>query len=164
MIARLSKILLVVLIGLMMLLVGVDNIIDYSTNFTFVQHVMAMDTVLPDTTLTWRAVTNPALQHAAYAVIIGFELLSAALCLFGAYRLWAAREASASRFNAAKDVAIAGLVCGFALMLFVFLTLGGEWFQMWQSQTWNAQASAFRFLACNGLVLLFLSQKDGEIA
>lgn len=163
MIARLSKALLVLLTGLFSLLVGVDNIIDYGTNYGFVEHVMAMDTVFPDSTLTWRAVTNPALHHAAYALIIAFELLTGILCIAGAVRLWGAREAPAARFNAAKDLAVAGLVCGFALWFFGFLTVGGEWFQMWQSQTWNGQEAAFRFIGSIGLVLIFLNQRDDEI-
>jgi predicted small integral membrane protein len=164
MIVRQAKILLVLLIGLFSLLVGVDNIIDYGTNYAFVQHVMSMDTVFPTSTLTWRAITSPALQHAGYAGIIAAELLAGILCLLGAWRLWSARAYFAAEFNAAKDVAVAGLVCGFALWFFGFMTVGGEWFQMWQSQTWNGQEAAFRFIGCIGLVLLFLGQKDDELA
>jgi predicted small integral membrane protein len=164
MITRLSKALLVLFVGVIQLLVGLHNIMDYQTNFTFVQHVMAMDTVFPTTTLTWRAINNPFLHHAAYWVIIAVELLSGGLSAAGAWRLWQAREADAAHFNGAKELAIAGLVNGFALYFFVFLTIGGEWFQMWQSQTWNAQDSAFRFLASIGLVLIFLNQRDGELA
>jgi predicted small integral membrane protein len=163
MIARLSKALLVLLTGLFSLLVGADNIIDYGTNYAFVEHVMAMDTVFPSSTLTWRAITSPALHHAAYALIIALELLTGGLCVAGAARLWRARELPAARFNAAKDLAIAGLVCGFALWFFGFLTVGGEWFQMWQSKTWNGQEAAFRLVASIGLVLIFLNQRDGEI-
>lgn len=163
MIVRLSKTLLVLLVGLFALLVGVDNIIDYATNYAFVDHVMAMDTVFPDSTLKWRAITSPALHHAAYAVIIAIELATGVLCVAGAARLWNARGASARSFNAAKDVAVAGLVCGFALWFFGFLTVGGEWFQMWQSPTWNGQEAAFRFVACIGIVLIFLNQKDAEL-
>jgi len=160
MIARMSKALLVALIGIILVLVGGDNIIDYEVNFTFVAHVMAMDTVFPHTTLTWRAINSPALHHAAYALIILLELASGALCIAGAVRMWKARGQSAVGFNAAKDLAVAGLVSAFGLFLLVFLTIGGEWFQMWQSQTWNAQASSFRFLASIGLVLIFLNQED----
>jgi len=164
MIARLSKALLVLLVGLILLLVGVDNIIDYHSNFVFVQHVMGMDTVSPDTTLTWRAIGHPALHHAAYWIIIAVELASGALCAVGAWRLWQARAADAHHFNRAKDLAIIGLVSGFALYFFVFLTIGGEWFHMWQSESWNAQPAAFRFLAVIGLVLIFLNQRDQELA
>ncbi len=164
MITRTSKSLLVLLVGLILLLVGIDNVVDYQTNFKSVQHVMAMDTVFPDSTLTWRAITQPVLQHAAYALIIATELISGAVCSVGAWHLWLARAQGAATFNRAKELAVAGLVGGFCLYFFGFLTIGGEWFQMWQSQTWNAQASAFRFLAAIGLVLIFLNQRDGELA
>jgi len=161
---RLAKILLVSLAGLFSLLVGADNIIDYGTNYAFVQHVMSMDTVFPNSSLTWRAITNPALHHAAYAAIIAAELLTGILCLVGAWRLWGARAYFAGEFNAAKDLAIAGLVLGFALWFFGFMVVGGEWFQMWQSQTWNGQEAAFRFIGCIAFVLIFLAQKDDELA
>jgi predicted small integral membrane protein len=38
--------------------------------------------------------------------------------------------------------------------------VGGEWFQMWQSQIWNGQEAAFRFIASLGLFLIFLSFED----
>jgi predicted small integral membrane protein len=164
MIARLSKALLVLLVGLFSLLVGVDNIIDYGTNYAFVEHVMEMDTVLPDTTLRWRAITSDVLNHAAYALIIGVEILTGLTCIVGALHLWQAREESAARFNAAKGVAMAGLVLGIGLWFFGFLTVGGEWFQMWQSKIWNGEEAAFRFVACIGLVLIFLNQRDDELA
>lgn len=164
MVVRYAKVLLVLMIGIFSLLVGLDNIIDYGTNYAFVQHVMSMDTIFPNSTLTWRAITNPTLYHLGYALIIAGELLAGILCLFGARKLWHARTASAPAFNAAKDVAVAGLVTGFALWFFGFMTVGGEWFQMWQSQTWNGQQAAFRFITCIGLVLLFLNQKDDELA
>jgi len=163
MIVRLSKTLLVALVGLLLLLVGANNIIDYQTNFEFVQHVMAIDTLSPSTSLAWRAVTSPALHHAVYALIIAVEILSGAACVAGSARLWQVRDASADCFNAAKGVAVAGLTCGFALFLFGFLTIAAEWFQMWQSKEWNAQAPAFRFLAAIGLVLLFLNQRDDDL-
>lgn len=163
MIPRASKALLVALVGVFSLLVGVDNIIDYGTNYAFVEHVMEMDTVFPDTTLTWRAITNDVLNHAAYALIISVEILTGLLCVSGALRLWNMRAQSAARFNAAKGLATAGLVCGFALWFFGFLTVGGEWFQMWQSKTWNGEDAAFRFVACIGIVLVFLNQADEEL-
>ena len=163
MLTRYSKVVLVTLIGLFSLLVGADNIIDYGTNYAFVQHVMSMDTVFPNSTLTWRAITSPTLHHVAYALIIAAELLAGLLCVLGAWRLWQVRLAPALRFTAAKDIAVAGLVTGFALWFFGFMVIGGEWFQMWQSQTWNGQEAAFRFIGCIGLVLVFLAQKDDEL-
>jgi predicted small integral membrane protein len=164
MIARLSKALLVLQIGLFSLLVGVDNIVDYGTNYAFVEHVMEMDTVSPDSTLRWRAITDDTLNEATYALIIAVEIMTGLLCVAGAGRLWQVRGESAVAFNAAKGIATAGLVLGLSLWFFGFMTVGGEWFQMWQSKTWNGQEAAFRFIACIGLVLLFLNQRDGELA
>jgi predicted small integral membrane protein len=164
MIIRAAKILLVTMIGLFSLLVGIDNILDYGTNYAFVQHVMSMDTVFPSTTLTWRAITSPTLHQATYALIIAAELGVGLLCIAGAMRLWQSRFAPAVEFNAAKNIAIAGLVAGFAFWFFGFMVVGGEWFQMWQSQTWNGQQAAFRFITSIGIVLLFLTQKDDELA
>ena len=81
MLVRAAKVLLVLLVGLFSLLVGADNVVDYGTNYAFVQHVMSMDTIFPNSTLTWCAITSPVLHHAAYALIIAAELLTGILCL-----------------------------------------------------------------------------------
>ena len=38
-------------------LVAIDNVIDYGTNFSFVEHVLSMDTTFTTNTLRWRAIT-----------------------------------------------------------------------------------------------------------
>ena len=163
MIVRLSKTLLVFLTGVFFLLVGGDNIAAYDINFEFVVHVMSMDTVFPGNTLTWRAITDPVLHHAVYWLIIGAELLTGLLCVAGALRLYKERYAEAADFDQAKAVATAGLVLGFVLFFFGFLTLGAEWFQMWQSTQWNGQQEAFRMMASVGIILVFLSLRDAEL-
>jgi hypothetical protein len=50
--------------------------------------------------------------------------------------MWKARF-SAKDFLAAKPLAIGALTANLGLWFFAFLTVGGEWFVMWQSQTWN---------------------------
>jgi predicted small integral membrane protein len=40
------------------------------------------------------------------------------------------------------------------------MTVGGEWFLMWQSRIWNGQDAAFRLFAFMGVSLLFLNQPD----
>ena len=74
--------------GLLVSLVAFGNLTDYDTNFAFVQHVLLMDTTFPSSTIRYRAITNPALYHAAYALIIAAEILTAALCWMGALQLW----------------------------------------------------------------------------
>lgn len=157
---RISKILLVASIGALLLLVALDNVFDYYTNYEIVSHVMSMDEVPPDSAISWRAITSPALHKLLYGLIILTEFAAAALCLAGAGKLWRERRAEPMRFNAAKNIAVAGLALGVGLYLFGFLGVGGEWFQMWRSATYNMQQAAFRFIGSIGLVLLFVHQRD----
>src|SRR6202030_3022676 len=47
-------------------LVGINNVMDYRTNFQFVQHVLEMDTTFPGNPLLWRSLRWGPVQHAAY--------------------------------------------------------------------------------------------------
>ncbi|MBD2115120.1 DUF2165 family protein [Nodosilinea sp. FACHB-141] len=38
-----------------------------------------------------------------------------------------------------------------------FINIVGEWLAAWQFETWNGQQPAFRFIGCDGVVLLFLN-------
>jgi predicted small integral membrane protein len=160
MVARNSKAALTLSLGVFALLVGLDNIIDYEPNFTFVRHVLSMDTTFPGNALLWRAITSEWVHHAGYALIIAAELGVGVACSWGAVLLFNARSAPASDFRRAKALATAGLAAGFTLYFFGFLVVGGEWFQMWQSPTWNGQEAAFRFAASFALVLIFVAMED----
>jgi predicted small integral membrane protein len=160
---RLSKIVLVASIGLLALIIVVNNTTDYNTNFQYVHHVLAMDTIFPDSTLTWRAIHTPALQHAAYAAIIATEATIAVLCWVGAARLWQRLTQPGSAFNQAKAIATYGLTLAFLFWFVGFMVIGGEWYAMWQSPDWNGQPPAFRFIGCVGLVLIYLSLADGDL-
>ena len=72
-------------------------------------------------------------------------------------------RADARTFNRSKPYAVAGLVLGFLLWQFGFITIGGEWFGMWQSQQWNGVPSAFRFAMVIVAVLLLLVLPDDEL-
>jgi predicted small integral membrane protein len=162
-VTRLAKIAIVAAIAAFATLVAFDNITDYGTNFAFVQHVLSLDSVFPDSTITYRAITSPALHHAAYAVIIAAEALAAALCWAGAIALLRRLRAPAAAFNGAKAWSIAGLTLGFLTWQFGFMTIGGEWFGMWMSKQWNGVPSAFRFAMVIIAVLIFIGMRDEEI-
>jgi len=163
MIERLSKIGLLVAVALFMGLVTLNNIIDYGSNFEFVKHVLSMDTTFPENTLRWRALTNPVIHHSFYAGIIAWEGATGAGIAWAAIRLWRLRAAPASVFEAAKGFAIGALTANLLLWFVAFLTMGAEWFVMWQSQVWNGQTAAFRMFACVGIVLLFLKTPETDI-
>lgn len=160
---RLSGILLMAATALWLALVAFGNITDYGSNWVFVQHVLAMDSIFPDASIRYRAIHAPLLQHAAYLLIIATETLAAVLCWIGAWRMWRARRAPASTFRRAKRVAIYGLTAGLMLWLGGFMAIGGEWFGMWMSSQWNGLESAFRFVVVLLAALVYLGQRDDEI-
>jgi predicted small integral membrane protein len=154
---RAAKAATVAAIALFASLVTFGNLTDYNTNFVFVEHVLSMDTIFAFSTIKYRAITNPALVQAAYALIIAIEAATALLCWIGAAALARRLSADAAAFNRAKGFAVAGLTLGFLLWQVGFMSVGGEWFGMWQSQQWNGVPSAFRFLITILAVLIFVA-------
>lgn len=145
-------------------LVTFNNVTDYEANFAFVQHVLSMDTTFPSSPAKYRAITAPELWHAAYWLIIAGEGLTSLLFLIGALAMFNARTKCAEAFDAAKMWAIAAATIGFLVWFFGFMVIGGEWFLMWQSPTWNGQDAAFRiYMAILG-VLIFVNQPEQDIA
>jgi predicted small integral membrane protein len=159
MIERGCKAVLVAAIGLYMTIVALNNVIDYDSNFQFVKHVLSMDSTFPGNKLMGRALTAPAVHCVFYAGIIAWEWASAALAWAAAFRLWMAGRDSA---RASSSVRFATLAITFNLMLWLvgFLSVGGEWFVMWQSSTWNGQTAAFRMFAIFAAILIIVRQPD----
>jgi predicted small integral membrane protein len=110
----------------------------------------------------YRSITNPSLWTAGYWLIIIGEALTCLLYLVAAWRLWQARNASGQAFNDAKKFAIIAATMGFLVWYFGFMVVGGEWFAMWQSSTWNGQEAAFKFYMTMLVVLIFVVQPDGD--
>jgi predicted small integral membrane protein len=155
MIIRLCKTALVATVAVFFVLVAFGNLTDYGTNWAFVQHVLTMDTIFPGSTLTWRAITDKRLAALAYWLIIGWEIVTGAILVLATMRL-----ATACRdrrlFSQAKPIAILGLTFGLLLYGLGITVIGGEYFAMWQSKTWNGLDSAARDMLLNGIVLLVL--------
>ena len=84
------------------------------------------------------------------------------LCWWGGFRMARALRGTAAAFHRAKQVSIAALAIGLLMWLVVFLDVGGEWFLMWQSKTWNGQDAAFRMFTVVGIVLLIVVQSDTD--
>jgi len=160
---RLCKIALLASYSLLLALIAFGNITDYDSNWTFVQHTLSMDTTFQSPGVMWRAIDNPTLQTVGYLGIIATETLAALLCLAGTLRLMRARKLGAEEFERAKTLAVCGVTLSLVLWLAGFLAIGGEWFAMWQSSTWNGAESAGRFLLAGGIALIFLIQPDREL-
>ncbi|MFF9362831.1 DUF2165 domain-containing protein [Streptomyces griseoluteus] len=135
-------------LALYITLVALGNITDFGTNQQYVRHVVAMDTTFKDDHLMWRAITSTALQDTAYVAIIAWETVAAAVLVWGTW-LWARRDhARARRFSTY------GLLMLILLFGAGFIAVGGEWFAMWQSKTWNGVDAATRVFLLSGVALI----------
>ncbi|AXE86633.1 DUF2165 domain-containing protein [Streptomyces sp. Go-475] len=144
----LAALLLTATIALYMALVAFGNITDFGTNQQFVRHVLAMDTTFKDEDLMWRAITNQTLQDAAYVVIIVWETVAALVLIYGSW-LWARRDAARARRMSTYGLLMVMLLFGAG-----FIAIGGEWFSMWQSKSWNGLDAATRIFLFSGVVLI----------
>jgi predicted small integral membrane protein len=162
MITRAAKILLLAGVALYYTLVVFNNLTDFDSNYQFVRHVLMMDTTIPGNRGLWRSLSSPAFHLTFYLSIIAWEIANTILLWWGVMRLVRAIRLPSPAFNAAKGVSVLALALSMAMWLVAFLAVGGEWFLMWQSHTWNGQEAAFRMFAVVGLVLLVMMQPDAE--
>ena len=132
--ARIAKIVMVGSLALFAFVIAFDNITDYDTNFEFVRHVLNMDTISPGSTLLYRRVISPALWNFGYWLIILGEGTTSLVLGVAAAALLRHLRSDGARFNYAKRFVFIGAALGFLVWFFGFMVVGGEWFQMWQSQ------------------------------
>ena len=162
MITRSAKLLLLAGVGLYYALVVFNNLTDFDSNYQFVRHVLSMDSTFPSNHGMWRALLSPAFHLAFYIGIIAWEIVTTILLWWGVVAMLRALKLPAVVFNTAKRVPIAALTLSMMMWLVAFLSIGAEWFLMWQSHTWNGQDAAFRMFAVVGLVLVILLQPDTD--
>jgi predicted small integral membrane protein len=161
---RVAKIVMVGSLALFAFLVTFDNVTDYGSNFEFVRHVLSMDTTFPGNALLYRRLTSPALWNLAYWLIIFGEGLTSLAFGVAAIVLLGRLRSAGAQFNHSKRFVFIGGTLGFLVWFFGFMVVGGEWFQMWQSASWNGQEAAFRFYLTILGVLIFVNQKDDDLA
>lgn len=157
---RLIKIFFGISIGLYMLLVCINNITDYDANFQFVSKVSGMEDIFSKAKNGWRAVNSLILQHIFYMFIIIWEIVVTILVALGVTRMARTFKGETTDFkNSGKPLRI-GLFLGVMLWFTIFVSLGGEWFLMWQSKIWNGQNTAFMLTICFLLFLIYQNQPD----
>ncbi|HJP77296.1 MAG TPA: DUF2165 domain-containing protein [Pseudonocardiaceae bacterium] len=138
--------------GLQMAFIAFTNITDFATNQAFVIHVLAMDTTFKSPHTMWRAITSTGLADAAYIAIIVWEAISAVV-LIAAFVGWLR-----GRTPGARQLSIIGWLMWVLLFGCGFIVIGGEWFEMWESHTWNGLQPALQnlIIASAGLILTAL--------
>jgi len=160
---RLAKIVLVTCLALYALLVALDNLVDWGANHAFVAHVMSMDDVFPDNPTRGRALTGAGWHTAAYLLIIALEAATGFLYAAGAVAMVRARRAPAERFARGKRWVVWATVVGFVVWFFAFMVVAGEYFDSWQSRTWNAQDAAFRIYVTMLVVLVYVGLPEPAV-
>jgi predicted small integral membrane protein len=159
---RVAKLALVFAVALYYTLLVFNNTTDFNSNYQFVRHVLMMDSTFPGNYGMWRALIQPAWHLAFYIAIIVWEFVTMILCWWGGWRMTRALRGTAAAFGDAKHISIIGLTLALLLWLVAFLTIGGEWFLMWQSKVWDGREVAVRMFTVIGIVLLLVVQPDPE--
>ncbi|MGA3088391.1 MAG: DUF2165 domain-containing protein [Terriglobales bacterium] len=159
---RVAKVLLVFAVAIFYSFVVLNNTNDYDSNYQFVRHVLMMDSTNAANRAMWRALNSPAWHRTFFVSIIVWEAVTMLLAWWGTARLLVALRHTAAGFQQAKSVAIAALTLGLLMWLVAFLSVGGEWFLMWQSKMWNGQDAAFRMFTVIGIVLLLVAQPEAD--
>ena len=161
MILRLSKTLLVAAVAFFYTLVVFNNLTDYGSNYGFVHHVLLMDSTFPGNHGMWRAIHPLWIQALFYDSIIAWEAVTMILAWAGTAKLLRAVGKPGAAFHDAKALAIGALTLSLLMWFVAFLSVGGEWFLMWQSHTWNGQEEAFRMFLVVGVIFLLLVMPEG---
>ena len=159
---RVSKALMLFAFGFYYTLLVFNNTNDYNSNLTFVHHVLLMDTTFPGNHGMWRAIHAPAVHFMFFAGIVCWEIVTGVLLWWAGFRLIRNLHASAAVFNAAKKPGVAALTLSLLMWLSAFLTVGNEWFLMWQSREWSGASVAGHMFAIAGIILLYLAMPDAE--
>jgi predicted small integral membrane protein len=158
---RLLKFSLIVFVSLFCLMYAAQNLVNLGPAYSFVNSVISMADHTAYPTSFGPALSGSFLTWLILAIIIVLEILAGLLAGKGAMDMWNARHESAAEFNAAKKYGVIG--CGVALVIWfgLFSTIGGAYFQMWQTPLGNAALTgAFQYAMLNGLVLLVVNQAD----
>ena len=159
---RASKALLLFALGFYYTLLVFNNTNDYNTNLTFVRHVLLMDTTFPGNHGMWRAIHAPAVPWVFFVSIVCWEIVTGFLCWWAGFRLIRNLHSGAAVFNAAKKLGVVALTLSLLMWLSAFLSVGSEWFLMWQSKAWSGQSVADHMFAVAGIILLYLVMPDVE--
>src|SRR5260370_19920168 len=98
MVIRLSKCALLFAVGWYYLMVVFNNLTDYDSTYQFVHYVLRMDSTFRGNSGMWRAINGTRVHHALYDSIIGWEMATIVLAVWGAVRMAVKLRAPAMEF------------------------------------------------------------------
>ena len=160
---RLLKTVSLLLAGLFGFFVFAGNLLDYNSNYEFVQHVLSMDTTFEGNDLMWRSIESSTIYTIAYWGLIIAEGIFSLLAFIGVYHMFKNIRATGRQFNRAKSFGYYAYMLGFAIWYFGFIVIGSEWFAMWQSQIWNGKETAMDITSVWIGFAILLALKDEDL-
>jgi predicted small integral membrane protein len=154
---RILKALLVLSIGLHALFYVLQNIANLEAAHGVIGYVFSMadHQAYPDT-LFFR-IASPEIHWVAVVIVFALEFSIGFFGIKGGWDLFRTRTAPAVEFAAAKKAGV--IAAGLALLTWfgVFMTWGGAFFQMWQTEVGHgSMADAFSFAAISAIVILYV--------
>ena len=158
--ALLTKSTVALSFGLFALLAGISNLLDFESNYQFVRHVLAMDTMKPffsQVLIDSRAIHATSAHLAAYYLIITTEIIAGLSCLSGAITLFGSLLWQ-DKIKLGKALYNAGACLAFALWYLGFCVIGGEWFAMWANE-WNGLMKAYTISTFLLASLIWINQR-----
>ena len=163
MITRTAKLLLLAGVAFFYSLVVFNNLTDFDSNYQLVRHVLMMDTTFPgnhgNVAGSHVVSRRPFVLHRHYCVG-DRDGDSAVVGLPGTITR---HRRPAMNFEAAKRIPVIALTLSLLMWLVAFISVGGEWFLMWQSHAWNGEETAFRDFTMVGIVLLIVMFPERDV-
>ena len=153
---EISKGIIGLCVGIFCALVGYNNIVDFNSNYQFVQHVLAMDSLEPwfdGKALMGRAITDETFHFIGYCGVIIGEISAGLFCIYGSIKML--RNIRRPEFETGQAFYIIGCTIAALVWYFGFAIVGAEWFQMWASQ-WNGQMKAYAFITFILLTMVYI--------
>jgi len=156
---RISKIVLLLLVGLWGLIGGIGNFTQIGTGFDLVAAVLNPQNVAG--LASWQRIESPLIVWTVWVIIPLSKLVAAGLIFFGSWQMWRARRLGADAFNHAKSLALVGCSIAIAMLFGGFIVAAETYFQLWQTELGAlALPIAFRYIGCIALIAILVQQPD----
>jgi predicted small integral membrane protein len=172
-IARVAASIVVLMAAAYFLVVAFDNITNPTnptgSNWPFIEGVLSGDGTPPDNGFEWRFIDATWFHVLAYiGVIVGETLAAIGLIIGGVLGL--RRSGGRDAWEASQRWTLLGALFGLLVFFLGFMTIGGNWFVMYENSKWNGLEPAFQNTVTTLLAVLMvigvavgsrLAERDG---
>lgn len=157
---RLTKILLVILVGLWGLIGAAGNLMNLAGVYAMVRATTRMPGFDPGAAPPW-ATEHPMILGLGVVLIVLGKLIPAVLCSWGSVHMVRARNEPAEVWQQSKSMAIVGCGLAMALLFLGWVVIGEFVFMMFLDEGLaNASNAAFRYGGFIALIMIFVAQKE----